>query len=123
MTTTPTARDLETRRFNSKACQWCKNAGRPRVVTSMLATRVEFRQRDPKFGYFAFRDEKGELHRQSRVTMGPRTKCRECDQTISLRPVLGKVNLKKDCDGRCMGARGFSCECSCGGRNHGAAYG
>lgn len=24
------------------------------------------------------------------------------------------------CDGRCLNARGFKCECSCKGRNHGA---
>lgn len=27
------------------------------------------------------------------------------------------------CDARCMGARGPSCSCSCGGRNHGAGWG
>jgi hypothetical protein len=24
------------------------------------------------------------------------------------------------CDARCLNARGFKCECSCGGKNHGA---
>jgi hypothetical protein len=24
------------------------------------------------------------------------------------------------CDGRCTGARGHSCDCSCGGANHGS---
>lgn len=26
------------------------------------------------------------------------------------------------CNAQCMGARGPSCECSCGGRNHGAGF-
>lgn len=35
------------------------------------------------------------------------------------------VEMKKNpsrhaCDGRCVHAKGFLCECSCGGRNHGA---
>jgi hypothetical protein len=25
------------------------------------------------------------------------------------------------CDARCLNARGFKCECSCGGKNHGSA--
>ncbi len=31
----------------------------------------------------------------------------------------GTVNTEKVCDGRCMGAIGPSCDCSCGGENHG----
>jgi hypothetical protein len=27
---------------------------------------------------------------------------------------------KHECDGRCMAAKGFNCECACGGKNHGA---
>ena len=30
-----------------------------------------------------------------------------------------KPSLHK-CDARCMGAKGTNCECSCGGKNHGA---
>lgn len=47
----------------------------------------------------------------------------ECD------PKLLKVNLvkgifvaDKPCDGRCMGATGPVCSCSCGGENHGGKY-
>lgn len=40
-------------------------------------------------------------------------------------PVTRKVFFKDrpslhKCDGRCMHAKGRNCECSCGGRNHGA---
>lgn len=40
-----------------------------------------------------------------------------------LRPVLGKLNPEKVCDGRCMGATGPNCECQCGGANHGCNHG
>jgi hypothetical protein len=41
------------------------------------------------------------------------------------RPVTRKIEFKSYpsmhvCDARCMNARGRSCECSCGGKNHGA---
>jgi hypothetical protein len=42
--------------------------------------------------------------------------------TIRLRRVLGKYNPGKECNALCMSATGHSCECSCGGRNHGAAH-
>ena len=31
----------------------------------------------------------------------------------------GRYVADKACDGRCMGATGHVCECSCGGQNHG----
>jgi hypothetical protein len=39
-------------------------------------------------------------------------------------PITRKVAYKKNpslhkCDGRCRSAKGHSCECSCGGKNHG----
>lgn len=36
------------------------------------------------------------------------------------RQIEGRHNPAIVCDGRCMGATGHSCECSCGGANHGA---
>jgi hypothetical protein len=40
-------------------------------------------------------------------------------------PVERKIEYKSNpplhkCDARCMSAKGRSCECSCGGKNHGA---
>lgn len=34
-------------------------------------------------------------------------------------PIKGHYNPAIKCDGRCMGATGHNCECSCGGANHG----
>jgi hypothetical protein len=38
------------------------------------------------------------------------------------RKILGKLNPEIGCDGRCMGATGHNCECSCGGTNHGSNH-
>lgn len=49
-----------------------------------------------------------------------------CDRTLNLRnctPLYGRMVEEKVCDGRCMGATGPSCDCSCGGMNHGAGHG
>jgi hypothetical protein len=39
-----------------------------------------------------------------------------------LRSLKGRYVAEKGCDARCMGATGPSCDCSCGGANHGANH-
>lgn len=39
-----------------------------------------------------------------------------------LKPVTGKTNNKIQCNKKCENAIGHSCECSCGGKNHGDTY-
>lgn len=51
-------------------------------------------------------------------------KCGACDGSMSLMGQvigarLGRNEVRCACDGRCTGATGPSCECSCGGINHG----
>jgi hypothetical protein len=41
-------------------------------------------------------------------------------------PITRRIEFKSNpslhvCDARCMNARGRTCECSCGGKNHGAS--
>jgi len=35
------------------------------------------------------------------------------------RQIDGRYVADKKCDGRCLSATGHTCECSCGGKNHG----
>lgn len=42
-----------------------------------------------------------------------------CHGSWIVKPVEGRYNPERKCDARCMGAVGPSCECSCGGKNHG----
>ena len=48
--------------------------------------------------------------------------CRTCRREMrSGGPIRGKRTDHK-CDARCMASTGPNCECSCGGRNHGASW-
>lgn len=46
----------------------------------------------------------------------------DCGNKVTLRGVWGRETDKK-CDGRCTHAISASCDCSCGGKNHGNAWG
>lgn len=65
-----------------------------------------------------FYDTKGESGVGGALVM----RCRLCNGARSARAVAGKVSDRHVCGPRCMASTGPSCECSCGGRNHGASY-
>lgn len=44
-----------------------------------------------------------------------------CKGTVTLKAVIGTTSAK-ECDARCINAKGPSCDCSCGGENHGAGH-
>lgn len=46
-----------------------------------------------------------------------------CGRLVTLGQVFGRFNASKKCNARCTEATGHQCECSCGGKNHGAAHG
>jgi hypothetical protein len=46
--------------------------------------------------------------------------CPRCNVARTVTQVRGIYNPKIRCNAKCLEARGFSCECSCGGANHGA---
>jgi hypothetical protein len=41
---------------------------------------------------------------------------------LRFRQIIGVVNPDHKCDSRCTHAKGFDCECACGGLNHGLQY-
>lgn len=45
--------------------------------------------------------------------------CEEHKKHLVWNQLKGRVNPEKECNGICMGAVGPSCDCSCGGENHG----
>jgi hypothetical protein len=52
--------------------------------------------------------------------------CNGCGKALDLffsQPVMGRFVESKVCDGKCMGARGTTCDCSCGGELHGKNHG
>ena len=45
--------------------------------------------------------------------------CKDCGNLMSQGKIKGLLRPDVPCDARCTGARGHSCDCSCGGANHG----
>lgn len=48
--------------------------------------------------------------------------CRMCGKARSAKMVRGKLSVKHICNAKCMSSTGFQCDCSCGGKNHGASF-
>jgi hypothetical protein len=55
-------------------------------------------------------------------TGGLSVECRGCGIERAAKMVKGVFSAKHVCAAKCMSSTGFSCECSCGGKNHGAAH-
>jgi len=69
---------------------------------------------------YAWVSEKGAQVLGGRVHVAaPCVDC-ACGKRIYLRPVQGTYVAEKPCNAKCTGATGHVCECSCGGKNHGA---
>lgn len=49
-------------------------------------------------------------------------RCPKCDTRTAVEQVFGSVSEGKRCDARCVNAKRSSCECQCGGRNHGGGH-
>lgn len=48
--------------------------------------------------------------------------CPTCGKVMAYGMLVATVRAEVKCDARCAGARGHSCDCSCGGKNHGAGW-
>lgn len=44
-----------------------------------------------------------------------------CGKSVEFRKIRG-VHSHHECGAKCMASKGPSCECSCGGANHGASW-
>lgn len=47
--------------------------------------------------------------------------CHKCGATMTFIAVVGTVT-EKPCGSRCMASKGPTCECACGGKNHGSSH-
>jgi hypothetical protein len=45
-----------------------------------------------------------------------------CGRDLAVEKIAGRVSVDHKCDARCVQSKGHTCECSCGGKNHGAGY-
>lgn len=48
--------------------------------------------------------------------------CPEHNRRLDWNQLKGRVVPDRECNGVCMGAVGPSCDCSCGGENHGKSH-
>lgn len=48
--------------------------------------------------------------------------CRAHKRPLAYRGLQVTLKPEHKCDARCTSAKGHSCECSCGGKNHGAGF-
>lgn len=48
--------------------------------------------------------------------------CRTCGKPLAAKPVRGTFKASVACNAKCMASVGTTCECSCGGKNHGASH-
>jgi len=74
-----------------------------------------------KFDGGNFFNSKEEFNVRCEWLASPFIRC-ECGKVFGAKMMNGTLNEGKKCDGRCMSATGPSCDCSCGGENHGANH-
>lgn len=48
--------------------------------------------------------------------------CRGCGKQLNATMVRGKFSSVHTCGAKCLASKGPTCECSCGGKNHGAGH-
>lgn len=65
-------------------------------------------------------DRKGD---DDRFVLGVARELRGCGHPLKTVVVKGFKDERRPCGDRCMGAVGPSCDCSCGGENHGKSHG
>lgn len=92
-------------------CRGCRSAH------SILVLRFADQRRDSRWPATpSFWD--GEGRRVELFKIAPT--CPEHGRPLVGREVEGHHREHVKCDARCTNARGHSCECSCGGKNHGS---
>jgi len=108
------------KRYNGK----CKCGSR----FSTLATRVQTAAHvlgpvaDGASGFVEFHAE-GRSFSESRLSNDSLWFRCACGRWNRAEPVRGTIVSSKKCNALCLASSGHSCECSCGGKNHGAQHG
>ena len=83
--------------------------------TSALASNVN--RADANMGAL-FHDEKGEAGTYGGLAI----LCRSCGKAALAKAVRGVYSAKHVCNAKCLASHSGKCECSCGGKNHGASF-
>lgn len=113
---TPTSETTVTRRTVRQIarCKKCKTT-KSRLVTKTTTTTTRW----TAIGMRTHRTTATSIEGEQRVHTA--ISC-ACDKLVPYWDVDGHHN-DTPCDARCTSATGHKCECSCGGKNHGADHG
>jgi hypothetical protein len=107
-TTKPATKVHPEKRYNAQ-CKGCKKKH------TALLTRID----NVATGY-AWRSSLGAILTTTKDGYKPSLPC-DCGRIVQFLLVQGTYVAEKKCNAKCLAACGQVCECSCGGRNHGAS--
>lgn len=106
---------MNTTRYNTKKCKGCE------VYTSVLLSKDDIRAIDMHDGWPQTQPvPTTPVRRHSSGSLV--CSCRGCGKAMWISPVQGTLNVSHECNAKCLSSHGFVCECSCGGKNHGASH-
>lgn len=102
------------------ACKKCKHYRRVEFK-ARYNRQYDYRYQDGRTKWVStdYISPEGEIFFKYLPHQIPFLKCPLCNRFMDCKRINGKVNDSVLCDRRCTGAHGYSCECSCGGANHG----
>ena len=112
-------------------CKACKKAGRAFGVRVDALVKIERTETPtvatngaagwPRISYRYWIAAPGESLSVARDIRYLPASCPRCSKQVLLESVAG-VKSEKKCGARCLNATGPSCDCSCGGANHGGNH-
>lgn len=117
---------LSVRRFLGK-CKHCKNAMRLELEVERTRTETRTVTVSGSQGFPKVQNEYRVLLPSGRSIRNfgfvpSLTEVCVCGAKVNMMCVTGKVNPDIKCNARCRNATGHTCECSCGGKNHGGNH-
>lgn len=103
---------MKTTRYIAK-CKCC-NAHTSELVTPEMMRAAQMFDGWPK--------TQPEPAGRFRMAGSPRLVCRGCGALVIAKAVAGQFGAKHICNEKCLSSTGHVCNCSCGGKNHGASF-
>lgn len=79
-------------------------------------------RKDGEIGGWEYRRADGTAAPIGRVSFAPVSPCPSCGKPTKGSEVVGRVVEDVKCNAICQSAKYGSCDCSCGGANHGGAH-
>lgn len=101
------------------------DAGKRQPVLARVTYRVEIEawltgeNGPPQFRRY---ERKRTMYVGDRKVLRVARDCDACGKPMAHEQIRGRYSEARECDARCMGAIGPSCDCQCGGANHGGKY-